>query len=248
MIPKVIHYCWFGRNPIPAEYQTYIESWKKFLPDYEIKEWNEDSFDVNCIPFTKEAYEVRKYAYVSDYARLKILYENGGVYFDTDVEAVRPMDALMARGPWMGIEKHTSTPDMDDQVNVGLGFAVEPHNPIIKEVMAFYENTHYVFPDGHMEQIPIVPVVTNVLRKHGMPARVETPTEVAGITIYPWDYFCPQEGFQYNQIECTANTYTIHHYSATWMSKADRFKMWKGHFFRTNPVGKLIKSVIDRIR
>lgn len=248
MTPKIIHYCWFGRNPIPAEYQGYIETWKKFLPNYEIKEWNEDNFDVNCIPFIKEAYEVKKFAYVSDYARLKVLYENGGVYFDTDVEVIRNMDDLMAKGPWMGIEKHSSTPDDDDQVNVGLGFAVEPYNPIIREIMAFYENTHYIFPDGHMEQITIVPIVTNVLRKHGMPAHVDKPTMVDDITIYPWDYFCPQEGFQYNRIECTENTYTIHHYSATWMSKADMRKMKRGCFYRTNPIGKMIKRIIDLIR
>ena len=123
MIPKVIHYCWFGRNPIPAEYQRYIESWQKFLPDYEIKEWNEDNFDVNIIPFTKEAYEVKKYAYVSDYARLKILYDNGGVYFDTDVEVIRNMDDINAAGAWMAVEKHASTPNAEDQVAVGLGFA-----------------------------------------------------------------------------------------------------------------------------
>lgn len=248
MIPKIIHYCWFGGNPIPSEYQAYIATWRKYLPDYEIKEWNETNFDVNCIPFIQEAYKVKKFAYVSDYARLKILYENGGVYFDTDVEVIRNMDDLMAKGPWMGVEKHTSTPSADDQVAVGLGFAVEPHNPIIKEVMSFYENTHYIFPDGHMEQITIVPVVTGVLRKHGMPAHVDRPTKVDGITIYPWDYFCPQEGFQYNEIECTDNTYTIHHYSATWMSKADRWKMKRGYFCRTNPIGRLIKNVIDIFR
>lgn len=248
MIPKIIHYCWFGHNPIPAEYQRYIDSWRKFLPEYEIREWNEDNYDVNSIPFTKEAYEVGKFAYVSDYVRLKVLYENGGVYFDTDVEVIRPMDDLMAQGAWMGVEKHTSTPNEDDQVAIGLGFAVEPHNPILKEIMSFYENTHYIFPDGHMEQITIVPIVTGVLQKHGMPSHIDQPINVDGITIYPWDYFCPQEGFQYNEIECTKNTYTIHHYSATWMSKAEKRLMKRGYFFRTNPIGKLIKRFIDFVR
>ena len=245
MIPKIIHYCWFGRNPIPAEYQSYIDSWRKFLPDYEIREWNETNYDVNCIPFSKEAYEVGKYAYVSDYARLRILYEHGGVYFDTDVEVIRPMDDLMERGPWMGVEKHTCRPGIDDMVAVGLGFAVEPMNPIIKEIMEFYEEHHYIYPDGHMEQIPIVPVVTDVLRKHGMPNKLGSPTKVEGITIYPYDYFCPQDGF-WGKIEITKNTYTIHHYSATWMSRKDKLKMWKGHFFQTNPVGMFLKRIIKK--
>ena len=108
MIPKTIHYCWFGGKPIPEEYKAYMDSWRKYLPDYQIVEWNETNFDVNCIPFVKEAYEVGKFAYVSDYARLKVLYENGGVYFDTDVEVIRPMDDLMEKGPWMGRMTSTS--------------------------------------------------------------------------------------------------------------------------------------------
>ena len=207
MIPKIIHYCWFGRNQIPSGYQHYINSWKRFLPNYEVKEWNEDNYDVNCIPFSKEAYEVKKYAYVSD----------------------------------------ISAPEADDMVNVGIGFAVEPHHPIIREVMSFYENTHYIFSDGHMEQIPIVPVVTKVLQKHGMPSKIDKPTNIKGITIYPWDYFCPIE-FMSNKLEITKNTRTIHHYSATWMSKKDKFMMWKGYFFRTNILGRGIKAAISILK
>lgn len=247
MIPKIIHYCWFGRNQISSDYQHYINSWKRFLPDYEVKEWNEDNYDVNCIPFGKEAYEVKKYAYVSDYARLKILYKHGGVYFDTDVEVIKSIDDILANGAWMGIEKHISAPEADDMVNVGIGFAVEPHHPIIREVMSFYENTHYIFPDGHMEQIPIVPVVTKVLQKHGMPSKIDKPTNIKGITIYPWDYFCPIE-FMSNKLEITKNTRTIHHYSATWMSKKDKFMMWKGYFFRTNILGRGIKAAISILK
>lgn len=239
MIPKIIHYCWFGNNPIPKEYQKYIDSWHKFLPNYEIKEWNESNFDVNCIPFTKEAYCVCKYAYVSDYARLKVLYEHGGVYFDTDVEAIRNMDDLVDYGPWMGIEKHLNTPDAEDMVALGLGFAVEPHNPIIKEIMSFYENTHYIFPDGHCEQIPIVPITTNILKKYGLKAHCDSPYNCGGITIYPWEYFCPME-FMSNKLEITKNTYTIHHYSATWMSSLDKLRMKKGYY--ANMVRRIIKK------
>lgn len=229
MIPKVIHYCWFGRNQMPSEYQHYIDSWKKFLPDYSIKEWNEDNYDVNCIPFSREAYEVKKYAYVSDYARLKILYEHGGIYFDTDVEVIRSMDELMQKGAWMAIEKHKNTPEADDMVNPGLGFAVEPYNPIIKEIMSFYENTHYTFPDGHMEQIPIVPITSSVLKKYGLKKMTDRPYKVGGIIIYPWDFFCPIE-FMSTKLEITENTHAIHHYSATWMSQMDKIKMKKGFY------------------
>lgn len=229
MIPKTIHYCWFGGQSIPKEYQKCIDSWGKYLFGYEIKKWDESNYDVNCIPFSKEAYEVKKFAYVSDYARLKILYENGGVYFDTDVEVIRNMDEVMECGAWMGIEKHKNTPEADDMVNPGLGFAVEPHHPIIKEIMAFYENTHYIFPDGRMEQIPIVPITTNVLKKYGLKASADVPYDCGGIMIYPWEYFCPME-FLSNKIEITNKTYTIHHYSATWMSWKDKLMMKKGYY------------------
>ena len=245
MIPKIIHYCWFGRKPIPTLYEKYIESWKIYLPNYEIKEWNEDNFDVNCTSFCEEAYEKGKFAYVSDYARLRVLYDHGGVYFDTDVEVIRPMEDLIEKGPWMGIEKHTSSPDEEDMVALGLGFAVEPRNPIIKEIMAYYENHHYTYPDGHLEQITIVLITTDILRKHGKPSRVDVPINVAGITIYPWEWFCPQEGL-WGNVQITENTYTIHHFSATWMSRIDRIRMWRGHFFQTNKFGIIIRKLFKR--
>ena len=110
MIPKIIHYCWFGRGPLPELAQKCIASWKKYLPDYEIKEWNEDNFDVNIIPYTAEAYKAKKYAFVSDYARFWILYRYGGIYFDTDVEVIRPMDDIIERGNFMGFETDPKQP------------------------------------------------------------------------------------------------------------------------------------------
>ena len=104
MIPKVIHYCWFGGNPLPASAKKCIASWRKYLPDYEIKEWNESNFDVNIIPYTAEAYKAKKYAFVSDYARFWILYKYGGLYFDTDVEVIKNMDDIIAKGAFMGCE------------------------------------------------------------------------------------------------------------------------------------------------
>ena len=107
MIPRTIHYCWFGGKPLPRDAEKYILSWKKYLPDYEIKRWDESNFDVNSIPYIKEAYAAGKYAFVSDYARLKILYEHGGIYFDTDVEVIKPLDDILSKGGFMGFEKNT---------------------------------------------------------------------------------------------------------------------------------------------
>ena len=102
-IPKVIHYCWFGRNPLPPLAEKCIASWRKFLPDYEIKEWNEDNFDVTMNAYIEEAYHMKKYAFVSDFARFYVLYHHGGVYFDIDVEVIKPMDDILAKGPFMGL-------------------------------------------------------------------------------------------------------------------------------------------------
>ena len=128
MIPKIIHYCWFGRNPLPELARKCIASWRKYLPDYEIKEWNEDNFDVNIIPYTAEAYAQKKYAFVSDYARFWILYRYGGIYFDTDVEVIRPLDDIIARGCFMGFETDPAPKQngVDACVNPGLGLGVAP--------------------------------------------------------------------------------------------------------------------------
>lgn len=222
MIPKTIHYCWFGKNPIPKQYLKYIESWRKYMPEYEIKEWNESNFDVEAYPFTKRAYASGKMAFVSDYARLKILHEHGGIYFDTDVELIKPIDDILEQGGFMGFEKNSSAnPGSLLGVAVGLGFAVPPKHPIIKEILDVYDN----IGDGLST---IVVIVTEVLKRHGL-VQSETPTTIEGITIYPWDYFCPVE-FMSSKLEITENTRSIHHYTATWMTWTDRLKMRKGYY------------------
>lgn len=229
MIPKVVHYCWFGGKPLPKDYERYMTSWRKFLPGYEIKRWDESNYNVNCIPFSEEAYRIGKYAYVSDYARLKILYEEGGIYLDTDVELIKSLDDIIALGAYMGFEKNSNSEKGEVLgVNPGLGFAVEAGNPIIREALDFYETHHFIYPDGHMEQITIVTIVTNILKRHGL-SRSDIPTTINGITIYPWDYFCPMEALS-NKIAVTENTHSIHHYSASWMSWTDKLKMLRGYY------------------
>ncbi len=131
-IPKIIHYCWFGGNPLPQMAQRCIDSWKKYLPDYEIKQWDETNFDVNIIPYTRQAYEAKKYAFVSDYARFLILYQYGGLYFDTDVEVIKPLDDIVAKGPFMGCQdKYTPRGDVYSlHVAPGLGLGVYAGHPI----------------------------------------------------------------------------------------------------------------------
>ena len=220
MIPKIIHYCWFGRNPLPELAQKCIASWKKYLPDYEIKEWNEDNFDVNIIPYTAEAYAQKKYAFVSDYARFWILHKYGGIYFDTDVEVIRPIDDIIARGNFMGFETDPNPAKGDASnasVNPGLGLGVNPGLGIIEKMMHYYDGQHFVHEAVMKNQITVVHIATKVLQDNGL-KNVAGIQEVAGCYIYPAEYFCPIN-VTTGRIHVEKNTRTIHHYAGTWVDK-----------------------------
>lgn len=228
MIPKIIHYCWFGRGPLPELAQKCIASWKKYLPDYEIKEWNEDNFDVNIIPYTAEAYKAKKYAFVSDYARFWILYKYGGIYFDTDVEVIRPIDDIVERGNFMGFETDPKLQLKEDaseaSVNPGLGMGVAPGLGLIKKMLDFYEGKHFKFiPDG-IGQLTIVHIATEVLNQAGLKQQPGIQL-VNDVWIYPTEYFCPIN-LKTGRIHIEANTRTIHHYAGTWQDKHFSFKEW----------------------
>ena len=228
MIPKIIHYCWFGRGPLPELAQKCIASWKKYLPDYEIKEWNEDNFDVNIIPYTAEAYQAKKYAFVSDYARFWILYQYGGIYFDTDVEVIRPIDDIVERGNFMGFETdpkpQLKTDASEASVNPGLGMGVAPGLGIIKKMLDFYEGRHFEFIPGGIGQLTIVHIATEVLLKAGLEQQ-HGIQQVNDMWIYPAEYFCPIN-LKTGRIHVKPNTRTIHHYAGTWQDKHFSFKEW----------------------
>ena len=225
MIPKIIHYCWFGRNPLPELAQKCIASWKKYLPDYEIKEWNEDNFDVNIIPYTAEAYAMKKYAFVSDYARFWILHKYGGIYFDTDVEVIRPIDDIIARGNFMGLETDPNPAKGDASnasVNPGLGLGVAPGLGIIKHILDYYEKLHFEFAPGGVGQVTIVHITTEVMIKAGLKSKSGIQN-VDGVWIYPTEYFCPIN-LTTGRIHVRKNTRTIHHYAGSWVDKKFSFK------------------------
>ena len=242
MIPKVIHYCWFGRNPLPDSALKCIESWKKYLPDYEIVQWNEDNFDVNSIPYVAEAYAARKYAFVSDYARFYVLYNQGGVYFDTDVEVVAPLTDILENGPYMGMERALSG---EVAVNPGIGFAAEPEMEFLAELLTKYAELKFVKEDGSLNMTTIVKHTTDQLLEHGY-APEDRPQQCAGFSLYPTDYFCPLD-YRTGKLNLTDNTRTIHHYAATWHSWKDKFIKLKRRFFSEDQI-KAISSFLDRFR
>lgn len=219
MIPQIIHYCWFGRNPLPTLVVKCIDSWKKYLPDYEIREWNEDNFNVNIIPYTSQAYQARKYAFVSDYARLWILYQYGGIYFDTDVEVIKPMDDIVDRGPFMGCENKCYK-GVSLMVNPGLGFGVNPGNVFLKEMLDRYANISFILPNGMYNQTTVVKYTSDLLYKYGL-KNENIIQQVACINIYPKEFFCPKN-YVTNKLEITDNTYSIHHYTASWKSRWEK--------------------------
>lgn len=221
-IPKIIHYCWFGGNPLPLLAEKCIASWRKFLPDYEIKRWDESNFDVDIIHYTSQAYEAKKYAFVSDYARFWILYKYGGLYFDTDVEVIRQMDDIIAAGPFMGCENPCRAGATPNELGVapGLGLGVNPGLGLYKEILDLYDNLQFSGADGKLNLKTVVEYVTEFLCSYGLK---NTPKiqEVAGLKIYPVDYFCPMD-YETGKITITDNTVSIHRYAKSWHGKKEK--------------------------
>lgn len=232
MIPKIIHYCWFGKKKIPHQLKKYMRTWKKFCPDYKIICWNESNYDINKIVYTKEAAELQKWAFVTDYARLDIIEQYGGIYLDTDVELCKSFDSLLLNKAFCGFE-------CSGYIAFGLGFGAEPHNTLIKEMKKYYEERSFK-KDYIRNEIKTCPIVqTEILTQHGLEKKgIEQIVE--GIHIYPVDYFCPMN---YSQIldNFTGNTYSIHHYSASWFSRRDRFNFFYGNW--KNKLHLLIKKI-----
>ena len=248
MIPKIIHYCWFGRNPLPESARKCIESWKKYLPDYEIKEWNEDNFDVNIIPYTAEAYKLKKYAFVSDYARFWILYKYGGLYFDTDVEVIKPMDDIIARGPFMGCENNAQPGATPKNLGVapGLGLGVNPGLGLYKEILDLYNDMHYLLPNGTTSTETVVTITTDLLCKKGLQNTPEVQC-VDGVWIYPKEYFCPKSYIS-ERIKITINTRSIHHFDGTWTDKKKKNIFYRIKYILWNKSGMADFEIRKRIR
>ena len=223
MIPKIIHYCWFGRGEKPELAKKCIASWKKFCPDFEIREWNEDNCDYLAMPFMAEAYAAKKYAFVSDVMRLIVLEQYGGVYFDTDVEVVRDISPLLNDEGFIGFENNRF-------VNSGQVMAAVPHQPIVQAMIDEYKKLHYMQPDSSDMPVGCPRLNSDVLERFGL-IRNGQEQIVAGIHVYPDDYFNPMDSTT-GKLTKTENTYSIHWYSMSWLPKRTQMKAKLGRIVR----------------
>ena len=234
MIPKIIHYCWFGRGKMPELAQKCIESWHKFMPDYTYKLWNEDNFDIQCIPYVKEAYEARKFAFVTDYVRLYALYTEGGIYMDTDVEVLKPYDDLLTLPGFTGYEGSKHLPPVTGTM------ASEPGNLWVKEQLAAYDGIHFVKKDGSLDTMPNTARISQIMKEGGFVQNGQKQV-YKDMHIFPVEFFCPRQTT--GEVFITENTYCDHHFMGSW-SNAPR--NWKYYLLRL--VGEKNKTRIIKFK
>lgn len=223
MIPKIIHYCWFGGKEKPDSVKQCIESWKKYCPDYEIREWNESNFDIEANDYCREAYEAKRWAFVADYARLYVLYEYGGIYMDTDVEVVRPFDPLLNRNGFLCFEN-------DDNVSIGT-FGVAKHLLLVNDFLQPYKGRHFKRDDGSFDMTTNLKIITQVLvERYGISLNGKEQVLSGDILVLPMEAFIAKS-YLTGWIMRDENTYAIHHYSATWRDAEEQKRAEKQSYY-----------------
>ena len=219
-IPKVIHYVWVGGKPLPSFQQKCIASWRKHLPDYEIKEWNEQNFDINSNRYCKEAYEAKKYAFVSDYIRISVLCQYGGIYMDTDVEVVQPFSQqFLECEAFTGFE----TPET---ISTGIMGCI-PNQRMFQRIIEFYKDASFYNEDGSCNTTTNVHTITQIAKEHGFRPD-NTKNTILGLTLYPQTFFSPL-AHDSDESCISADTYTIHHFSGSWCDRKSRFMVFWNH-------------------
>lgn len=239
MIEKKIHYVWVGGKPLTTLAKKCIKSWKKKCPDYEIIRWDENNFDMNSNLYCRQAYEHKKWAFVSDYIRLFVLHKYGGVYMDTDVEVIKPLDNFLKLKAFSGFESTTCIP-------TGI-IAAQKGNKWVANMLKYYDKTVFVQPDGYLDLTTNVITITKHTKEMYPELELNgTEQHFEHVSFYPVDYFCPNN---LPTREGTKNTYTIHHFAGSWLSRS-RFQRMK-IFIRESlnfVVGKKNTNTLNRWR
>lgn len=219
MIPKIIHYCWFGKGKMPKLIIKCVSSWKKYLPDYEFRFWDEDTLDINCIPYVKEAYEAHKFAFVTDYVRLYAIYHYGGIYMDTDVQVLKNFDDLLKLPAFIGYES-------ENEVGTSI-IGSEQYGIWVKEQLRYYEGKHFIKPDKTFDMTTNVEIISRTILANDnlLNNRYQFYNEL--IHIFPKDYFCPKS--RSGKLTITPNTYCIHHFVGSWQPTSLKIKKFIFH-------------------
>lgn len=231
MIPKIIHYCWFGNNEEPDYVRDNIRSWIKYNPDYRVVRWSEEDFDLKDYPFMREALIEKKYAFASDMARLLVVKKFGGFYLDTDVEVLKSFDELRENDSFVGLEDF-------DAVNTGLIFGSVKNATFLSDILNIY---YKVYKEGEpidLYKETCVKITTGYFKAKGLHYK-DRLQRVGGVLVYPTEYFCPQK-FGDVRPRITQNTVTIHHYSGTWMNQNNQ----ASNVLRNVRVARRIKKVV----
>lgn len=237
-IPKIIHYCWFGRGEKSELINKCIESWKKLAPDFQIIEWNEDNFDVNMFKYTKQAYDVKKYAFVSDVVRFYVLNDMGGIYLDTDVELLKPLDDLLENEIFMAYSR-------DGQISTGLIAGSEKNQDILKCILRYYNEHNFLLKNGNPNTTTVCTIVSDIFKKKGytLDGKMKKYGE---ITLYSDEYFDPFD-YENNKMYLTEKAYAVHYYAGTWKSPKDKVICKIGRIIK-KATGRKIYDKIARIK
>ena len=233
MIPKIIHYCWFGGKEKPKLVKKCIKSWEKYCPDFQIIEWNENNFDIYFNTYTRFTSERKLYAYLSDYVRLYAVYKNGGIYLDTDIEIIRPLDSLLDNKCFFGFE-------LSGYVTTGLGFGAEVNNKIVEELLNEYnalkeeELLSRYAKDKRLTGSPTMNM--KVFKRHGL-LEENCLQKIDEVMIYPSEYFCPFDDVT-GEMSITENTYSIHWYGKSALGTKSRIR---SHI--TRPLHRIINKI-----
>lgn len=215
MIPKIIHYCWFGCNPKPENIKKYIQSWRNYCSDYKIIEWNETNFDVKSNQYVYEAYQAKKWAFVTDYVRLKVLYDYGGFYMDTDVEVVKSLEPLRIYDAVSGYESTTAIPTGT------IGSIAK--NDWIEMLLKDYDHRHFILPGGKQDLTTNVETISKLtVQNYKIELNGKKVLFGSNMVLLPFEYLCAKD-FETGIIHKTNNTFTIHHFNGSWLSEYDKY-------------------------
>lgn len=217
-IPKIIHYCWFGRAEYPDLIKKCMQTWQEHLSDYEFKIWNEDNFDINCNAFVKQAYETKKWAFVSDYVRFFALYHQGGIYLDTDVYLLKSLNDFLEHDAFSGFETENYIPT--------AVMGAKKHNAWVKSILDMYEDMNFLGEDGKPQLIANTKLITEHAMQYGLVLNNEYQILTNGLHIYPQEYFCPLM-LEQDEYDISETTYALHLFASSWVPYARTKKIVK---------------------